>query len=93
MISTRICSGKLLDGVVPVLNTHASSGGIMARTTKCAYQLCTCEVTGDGPWGKYCSPLCEEAGDGDVTELLCDCKHPGCQGTIARLDESSTATA
>jgi hypothetical protein len=65
----------------------------MATTRKCAHQLCTCTVTGDGPWGKYCSALCQEAEDQDVTELLCDCKHPACQGTIARAGTSSTATA
>jgi hypothetical protein len=65
----------------------------MAKTKKCAYQLCTCKVTGDGPWGEYCSPLCEEAGKADVTEVLCDCKHSTCQGSIARAAASSTVSA
>jgi hypothetical protein len=65
----------------------------MAKTRKCAYELCTCKVTGDGPWGTYCSALCQEAGDNDVTEVLCDCKHPACQGTIARLAAQRSASA
>jgi hypothetical protein len=35
----------------------------MAETRKCAHLGCNCEVEEGGPWGKYCSPLCQEAGD------------------------------
>jgi hypothetical protein len=31
----------------------------------------------DGAFGKYCSEHCREAAD--QTELMCDCKHPGCR--------------
>lgn len=43
---------------------------------KCAHELCKCTVPEKGPYGKYCSEHCREAKD--MTELRCDCKHPGC---------------
>jgi hypothetical protein len=43
---------------------------------KCAHDGCNCSVSGDGPFGKFCSQHCEQAGD--ITELKCDCGHPGC---------------
>ena len=42
---------------------------------KCAHPSCTCTVTE----GKYCSQICEDSKD--VTDLKCDCHHPGC-GTL-----------
>ena len=50
----------------------------MADTNKCAHPGCKCTVSGSGPYGKYCSEHCREAGD-DIVEVLCDCKHPGCE--------------
>jgi hypothetical protein len=44
---------------------------------KCEHEGCKCQVSKDGPFGKYCSEHCREAGD-KVTEILCDCKHPSC---------------
>jgi hypothetical protein len=48
----------------------------MSETKKCAHASCSCMVT-DGK--KYCSEICEDSKD--LTELACDCKHPGCTGT------------
>ena len=45
-------------------------------TTKCAHPACSCKVTKDGPYGKYCSEYCKEMGQ--ITELSCRCKHPAC---------------
>jgi hypothetical protein len=50
----------------------------MPGTKKCAHPACKCEVRDDGEFGKYCSEHCREAGD-DVLEVICDCKHPGCE--------------
>jgi len=30
-----------------------------------------------GPYGKYCSEHCKQAGQ--KTELRCDCQHPACR--------------
>ena len=49
----------------------------MTDSKKCAHAACNCTVTGDGPFGKYCSEHCKDAGE--QTELMCDCKHPGCR--------------
>ncbi len=40
---------------------------------KCAHASCSCTVSGDK---KYCSQICEDSAG--VTELGCDCSHPGC---------------
>ena len=42
---------------------------------KCAHESCSC-IPADGK--KFCSTYCENAKD--VTELGCDCGHPGCSG-------------
>lgn len=42
---------------------------------KCAHAGCLCLTTGDA---EYCSPHCEDAEDQDLTEISCDCGHPGC---------------
>jgi len=47
------------------------------ETSKCAHPACNCIVPKGGQFGKYCSEHCKEAGD--ITELHCDCKHPGCR--------------
>jgi hypothetical protein len=49
----------------------------MTDPQKCAHPACTCRVPADGPFGKFCSEHCQEAKD--LTELKCDCKHPGCR--------------
>ena len=49
----------------------------MTDPTKCAHPACKCLVSKDSPHGKYCSKHCKEAAD--LTEVHCDCKHPGCQ--------------
>ena len=46
-------------------------------TEKCAHPSCKCTVAPGGRYGKYCSEFCQEAKG--MTELKCDCKHPGCQ--------------
>jgi metallothionein len=51
----------------------------MASTNKCKHPACSCTV----PEGeKYCSPACE--GAGEITELACQCNHPGCRGEALR---------
>ena len=42
---------------------------------KCAHNMCACAVSGDQ---EYCSDHCEDAADTDMTEINCDCGHPGC---------------
>jgi hypothetical protein len=49
----------------------------MADTNKCAHPSCQCVVKAGGPYGKYCSEHCKEAGQ--HTELRCDCQHPACR--------------
>ena len=43
---------------------------------KCAHDSCKCTVSGHGPFGKYCSEHCQD--NAELTELRCDCGHPGC---------------
>jgi hypothetical protein len=51
----------------------------MPEKTKCAHPPCSCSVKEDSAHGKYCSAHCEQAGDA-VTEVFCECHHPGCSG-------------
>lgn len=41
----------------------------------CGHEGCGCAVSGDD---EFCSQHCEEAADQDMTEIMCDCGHPGC---------------
>jgi len=41
---------------------------------KCAHDGCSCMAR---PGSKYCSDYCERAGT--MTELHCNCQHPGCR--------------
>lgn len=51
----------------------------MSETKKCAHPACGCQV----PAGqKYCSTKCESAKQ--MTELMCQCDHPGCSGAMAK---------
>jgi hypothetical protein len=50
----------------------------MSEPKKCAHEGCTCLVA-DG--AKYCSQICEDSVG--VTQLQCDCKHPGCGAQLA----------
>jgi len=47
----------------------------MADDGKCAHEACGCAKSGDGD---YCSDHCRDAADADMTEIACDCGHPGC---------------
>jgi metallothionein len=47
----------------------------MAKDNKCKHPACSCRVP-DGE--SYCSAACSDAKD--ITELTCQCDHPGCQG-------------
>lgn len=47
----------------------------MADAEKCAHEGCNCAQAEDSD---YCSPYCESAGEGELTELKCDCGHAGC---------------
>ena len=49
----------------------------MANAAKCAHPSCECLVTPKGPYGKYCSESCKEAGF--ITELRCNCQHAECR--------------
>jgi hypothetical protein len=42
---------------------------------KCGHNGCSCAVSGDA---EYCSDHCENAAGQDITEISCDCGHPGC---------------
>lgn len=47
----------------------------MTETKKCAHPACNCTVSAGQ---KYCSSKCESAKK--MTELTCQCDHPGCRG-------------
>ena len=55
---------------------------------RCAHPACTCLVADAAEFGKFCSEHCQEAGD--MTELRCDCKHPGCQTQVSARPATST---
>jgi hypothetical protein len=42
---------------------------------RCGHAGCMCAVSEDT---EYCSQHCEDAEGGDLTEIACDCGHPGC---------------
>jgi hypothetical protein len=48
----------------------------MNGANKCAHPACKCLVPDNSQFGKYCSAHCETAQE--VSELKCDCGHPGC---------------
>lgn len=45
-------------------------------TKKCAHPPCSCEARAGS---KYCSAECEMMED--TPDLMCECGHPGCNGT------------
>ena len=47
----------------------------MANDGKCEHEMCRCAATGDT---EYCSDHCRDAAGHDMTEIACDCGHPGC---------------
>jgi hypothetical protein len=47
----------------------------MADDNKCDHESCVCVVGNDED---YCSPQCEAADAEDITDIACDCGHPGC---------------
>jgi len=49
----------------------------MSEPKKCAHVGCSC-IVADG--SKYCSQICEDSVG--VTQLQCDCKHPGCSAQL-----------
>ena len=59
----------------------------MAKAEKCAHQSCLCLVSEGGEFGAYCSAHCQDAKD--LTELRCECGHPGCIAEAAgTVDEA-----
>jgi hypothetical protein len=52
----------------------------MATTEKCLHPACDCVVSKGGPFGRYCSEHCREAGQ--ITALRCHCHHPECGQTV-----------
>ena len=59
----------------------------MAEPAKCARPACECLVPAKGPFGKYCSDECRDAGG--ITELHCTCPHDECR----RPQRTSAAAA
>ena len=45
------------------------------ENNKCGHEACVCTVGNDD---EYCSPVCEAAGEEDITEIACDCGHSNC---------------
>lgn len=48
----------------------------MDNENKCAHEQCHCPAANDS---NYCSQHCEDADKGDITEIMCECGHAGCQ--------------
>lgn len=49
----------------------------MSQPELCAHPGCTCTVSANGEFGKYCSEHCKDAKG--MTELRCGCNHSGCR--------------
>ena len=49
----------------------------MADAKPCAHPACSCTVTKDSEFGKFCSEHCKAMGD--KVALRCGCAHPGCR--------------
>ncbi len=48
----------------------------MSKQEKCKHAACNCM----SPQGQsYCSDWCKDAKN--MTEIACQCKHPGCRGS------------
>lgn len=47
----------------------------MKENHKCNRDICVCEVADDQ---EFCSEICEESDDQDLTEIKCDCGHNCC---------------
>ena len=71
------------DGAATYPSASASDGKIsrdhgrriMADDNRCGNDGCECSISGDQV---YCSDHCRNAADQDITEISCDCGHPGC---------------
>ena len=63
----------------------------MAEPAKCAHPSCECTMPVKGPYGKYCSEHCKEAGD--ITELHCNCQHDECRHHGSHPDSKDSARA
>ena len=61
----------------------------MAKTEKCAHDICVCLVSENGEFGKYCSAHCHDSAK--VTTLRCECGHPECIADAARRPVSDDA--
>ena len=71
MAHRDLASDTPVDGKIPF-----ERGEIMAEDdNKCGHEGCVCNVGGEA---EYCSDHCENAADQDITEISCDCGHPGC---------------
>ena len=64
-------------GVLSEGKIYLRKGKAMANENECGHDLCTCQADGDSG---YCSVHCKNAADQQLTELKCDCGHPGCNG-------------
>lgn len=47
----------------------------MAQSGTCEHEICACPVAEDT---EYCSDRCRDAAAEGLTEIACDCGHPGC---------------
>jgi metallothionein len=60
----------------------------MTETKKCAHPACSCAVTGENT---YCSQSCEDAAE--MTEISCNCGHPGCELELNPVGAGSPSLA
>ena len=54
----------------------------MAKTEKCAHDICVCMVPEDGDFGKYCSDHCKDMSK--ISTLRCECGHEACIADATR---------
>jgi metallothionein len=52
--------------------------------SKCAHPACSCPIAKSD---KFCSQSCKEAAE--ITEIACQCGHPGCAGESLRATSVS----
>ncbi len=50
----------------------------MTEAKKCEHPACNCMAAENS---KFCSDYCHDARE--ITELSCNCGHPGCAGELA----------
>ena len=77
-LAGRMASARLGATTTAAIRRFVARYGVdMAEAAKCAHPACECIVQPNGPFGKYCSEHCKQAGQ--KIELRCDCQHPACR--------------